>query len=63
MTLLCLEGRIAFESAGRTEELAAGQMLYLPANELHAVTGLIDAMLLLTIWTPAPASETPKDAS
>jgi quercetin dioxygenase-like cupin family protein len=63
MTLLCIEGRISFEACGRTMELAAGQMLWLPAEEPHSVLGLEDASLLLTIWkTPAP-SESRKDIS
>lgn len=63
MTLQCIEGRISFEAFGRTTELAAGQMIWLPAEEQHAVLGLVDASLLLTIWkSPAP-SESRKDVS
>ena len=61
MTLLCLEGRIAFESGGQTTEMSAGQMLYLPAGAPHAVTGLEDASLLLTIWKSPTEPESRKD--
>jgi quercetin dioxygenase-like cupin family protein len=49
ITVQCLEGRIAFRALGKTTELAAGQMLYLPAGEPHAVECLEDASVLLTI--------------
>ena len=48
-TLQCLEGRIAFECASGERELATGQMTYLAGNELHALRGIDDASLLLTI--------------
>lgn len=63
MTLQCIEGRISFEACGRTTELTAGQMLWLPAEEPHAVLGLEDASLLLTIWKPPAPSESRKDVS
>jgi hypothetical protein len=34
---------------GITEVLSAGQLLYLSKNELHAVRGIRDASLLVTI--------------
>jgi quercetin dioxygenase-like cupin family protein len=49
ITVQCLEGRVAFTALGRTQELAAGQMLYLPGHELHALRGLEDASVLVTI--------------
>ncbi len=49
VTIQCLEGRVAFTAAGKTEDLEAGQMLYLPAREPHAVRGIEDASLLVTI--------------
>jgi len=63
MTLLCLEGRIMFETGSRTSELTAGQMLYLPAGEPHAVSGVEDASLLLTIWKSPPNQLSQKDES
>lgn len=45
----CLEGRIAFTVSGKTEELGSGQMLYLKAEEPHAVCCLENASFLVTI--------------
>ena len=51
ITVQCLEGRIAFTALGKTEELEAGQMLYLAAEEPHSVKCVEDedASFLLTI--------------
>ena len=48
----CLEGRVAFTAPGKTQNLAAGELLYLPAGELHALEGLEDASLLVTVLLP-----------
>jgi quercetin dioxygenase-like cupin family protein len=48
----CLEGRVAFTALGKTQVLEAGKLLYLPAGEPHALTGVDDASLLLTIIVP-----------
>ena len=45
----CLEGRVAFTAEGKTEELTAGQLLYLSAGEPHAVKGIDDSSLLVTL--------------
>jgi quercetin dioxygenase-like cupin family protein len=45
----CLEGKVSFTTMGQTRELAAGQLLYLAAEEPHAVNCLEDASFLLTI--------------
>lgn len=52
ITVHCLEGRVAFTASGTTHHLDAGHMLYLPTGEPHAVKGLVDASLLLTILLP-----------
>jgi quercetin dioxygenase-like cupin family protein len=49
ITVQCLEGKIAFTALGKTEELSAGQMLYLTAGEPHSVRCIEDASFLLTI--------------
>jgi quercetin dioxygenase-like cupin family protein len=49
ITVQCLEGRVAFTALGRTQELGAGEMLLLPGGEEHAVKGIEDASVLLTI--------------
>lgn len=49
VTVQCLEGRIKFTTPAGIRELAAGQMLYLGAGDEHAVKGVEDASVLLTI--------------
>jgi quercetin dioxygenase-like cupin family protein len=49
ITVQCLEGRVSFTAHGAAQELAAGDFLYLDAGEPHAVTGIEDASLLVTI--------------
>ena len=48
----CLEGRVAFTALGKTQVLEAGKLLDLPAGEPHALKGIEDASLLLTIVVP-----------
>jgi len=48
----CLEGRVAFTAFGKTQNLEAGKLLYLPTGEPHSVKGLESASLLLTILLP-----------
>ncbi|MFI5454927.1 MAG: cupin domain-containing protein [Isosphaerales bacterium] len=48
----CLEGRVAFTALGKTQVLEAGKFLDLPAGEPHALKGIEDASLLLTILVP-----------
>ena len=52
ITVHCLEGRVAFTSGGKTQELTAGQLLYLTAGEPHALEGLEDTSLLVTLLLP-----------
>ena len=58
ITVQCLEGRVAFTAEGKTQEPTAGQLLYLTAGEPHALTGLEDTSLLVTLLlaksTPHP---------
>jgi quercetin dioxygenase-like cupin family protein len=49
LTLQCLEGRIGFTVNGQTRELAAGHWLFLPGGVPHTITGLEDAIVLLTV--------------
>ena len=49
ITVQCLEGRVAFTSLGATQELRAGQMCYLAGGTEHAVKGLEDASVLVTM--------------
>ncbi len=45
----CLEGQISFTSAGKTNVLSPGQMLYLEAEAPHAVRCVAAGSFLLTI--------------
>jgi quercetin dioxygenase-like cupin family protein len=49
ITVQCLEGRVIFRSRANQRELASGQMLYLSGGEPHALTGVEDASVLVTI--------------
>jgi nucleotide-binding universal stress UspA family protein/quercetin dioxygenase-like cupin family protein len=45
----CCEGRVAFSALGKTQNLQAGELLFLPAGEPHSLKGINDASLLLTL--------------
>ena len=49
ITLQCIEGRIAFDCAAGTRELAAGQMIHCAADEIHELHAVEHSSLLLTI--------------
>jgi quercetin dioxygenase-like cupin family protein len=49
LTLQCLSGRVEISLPEATRELGAGDLLYLKAGTEHALRGLEDALLLLTI--------------
>lgn len=49
ITVQCLEGRVAFTAHGKTQELASDQMLYLSAGEPHALKGVVDSTVLVSI--------------
>lgn len=49
VTIQCLEGEVGIIINGVTEVLLSGQLLYLCKNQLHAVRGIRDASLLVTI--------------
>jgi nucleotide-binding universal stress UspA family protein/quercetin dioxygenase-like cupin family protein len=51
-TLQCLEGRVALTALGKTQILKGGNLLGLPAGEPHALKGIENASLLLTIVVP-----------
>jgi nucleotide-binding universal stress UspA family protein/quercetin dioxygenase-like cupin family protein len=50
IVLQCLEGRVRFTALGKEHTLQAGELLYLPKGELHALKGVENASLLLTIF-------------
>lgn len=49
ITVQCLEGHIAFDADGTVHELSQGQMLYLAGGATHALRGIEDASVLVTI--------------
>jgi len=49
ITLQCLEGCVAFTTMDRTEQLRPGQILFLEGGQKHALEGIEDSALLLTI--------------
>lgn len=49
MTLLCLQGEIAFDAHGRTIVLHPNEMVYLAGGEPHAIRANVDAVALMTI--------------
>lgn len=48
----CVEGRVTFTSAGKTQDLAAGQLLYLAAEQPHSVQAIENSSLLVTMLLP-----------
>ena len=58
ITVHCLEGHVAFTTHGITQNLAAGQLIIVPAEEPHSLVALEDALILVTkiageVSTPA----------
>lgn len=49
ITVQCLEGRLIFDVDGTEHELAQGQMLYLAGGATHALRGIEDSSVLVTI--------------
>ncbi len=52
LVVQCLEGKIAFTACGKTHDLEAGHLLYLPTGEPHSLRGIEDGSLLLTVLIP-----------
>jgi nucleotide-binding universal stress UspA family protein/quercetin dioxygenase-like cupin family protein len=48
----CLKGCVAFGAFGQTQDLAAGQLIHLPAGQPHRLKGRDDAWLLVTMIAP-----------
>lgn len=49
ITVQCLEGRIEFDADGTLHELTQGQMLFLAGGATHALRGIDDSSVLVTI--------------
>lgn len=52
ITVQCLEGRIDFTAEDKTQELVAGQLLFLVAGEPHALKAIEDSSVLVTLLLP-----------
>lgn len=48
-TIQCLEGEVELTIEGRSQSLRAHSMVYLKEDEPHAVSALVDTILLVTI--------------
>jgi quercetin dioxygenase-like cupin family protein len=55
ITVMCLEGEVAFTTPAGTQRMAAGDWIHLQPREPHALRALVDASLLLTLCIVAPA--------
>ena len=49
ITVQCLEGVVGFTAHGQTTVLEPGQLLFLSGSEPHAVKGIEDSSVLVTI--------------
>lgn len=49
ITIQCLEGVVEFISLDRKQVLRAGEFIYLAGGDLHALKGIEDASVLVTI--------------
>ncbi|MFN3194059.1 MAG: cupin domain-containing protein [Aureliella sp.] len=49
ITVHCIAGKVNFTVHGSTQELSAGSLLYLAAEELHAVEAIEPSALLVTV--------------
>lgn len=49
IVLQCIEGRVALDCDAGVRALTAGQLIRITGNEIHALRGIEDASLLLTI--------------
>ena len=54
MSLYCIAGETAIDTAGGTRHLHAGDWMYLEPGATHAVRGIIDASLILTVLFDRP---------
>lgn len=52
ITVQCLEGHVAFERDGHAIDLAAGDLLHLCPQEIHALKGIVDSSVLVTRLRP-----------
>lgn len=58
ITIQCVEGRIEFTCGDRAHDMRAGHWLFLEGGERHSLSGVEDAVVLLTIMFPRPGGGT-----
>ena len=56
ITVQCLEGVVEFTTRGRKQMLQAGEFVYLTSDDPHALKGVKDASVLVTIVSNKPNS-------
>jgi quercetin dioxygenase-like cupin family protein len=61
ITVQCLDGRVSFTACGESQELGPGDFLYLPVGVPHALKGIEDSSLLVTIRLPKKDAAKPLD--
>jgi quercetin dioxygenase-like cupin family protein len=49
ITIQCLQGEIQFAADQQSHAVRKGQWLFLPGGVLHTITGVKDAVVLLTV--------------
>ncbi|MGB7329628.1 MAG: cupin domain-containing protein [Rubripirellula sp.] len=49
ITVLCLSGEVAFTASGETFPMNAGNLITLPASELHALSATTDSVVMITM--------------
>ena len=49
VTVQCLEGEVEFSSRGKKQVLHPGELVYLAGDDPHALKGIRDASVLVTI--------------
>jgi quercetin dioxygenase-like cupin family protein len=55
ITVYCVKGRAALTTGGATHDLRAGQWVYLLGRDPHALRGIEDSLVLLTVIFPQRA--------
>lgn len=53
ITVQCLEGRVTFSARGKTQDISAGNLLFLSAGVPYSVTAIEDSTLLVTQLLPS----------
>lgn len=54
ITIQCIEGELDIQADGRSHALSAGQLLFLPAAQVHDVRARVDASALVTLALKPP---------